>query len=361
MTPTVVSVDELPAMRSDEECPKANGQYIILPDGEKKTALYQRVTNFIKPLADTYRLELWERRMVALGLVANPGLFALVAAAHPDDKNALDDYCKKAKIAAKGGDRADLGTALHTMTERIDRGEDPDTFPEPFRRDLKAYRTAMDAAGIQILHIERYIVLPELKVAGRTDRIVSFGSQPKIADVKTGSLEFGMGEIAAQLACYANGATFYDPKTQTHEPMPDIDKETGIVIHLPAGQGRCELHFIDLKAGWEAVQHADWIRQWRRRRDLSEPWRPGTRLDHLIERRIGLMARIQTLAFYSDGLACLAASWPTGVPTLKHSQDHTPEQLSAIDTILCRVEAEFGAPFGPTDPNSNATLKGATA
>jgi hypothetical protein len=354
---TAVDLDEL-AMRSDETCPLIRGQYSIIPDGGKKAELYSRVTNFIKPLADTYRLELWERRMVALGLVANPGLFALVAAAHPDDKNALDDYCAKAKVAAKGGDRADLGTALHTMTERVDRGEDPDTFPEPFRSDLRAYRATMDAAGIEILEIERYIVLPDLKVAGRTDRIVSFGSQPKIADVKTGSLDFGMGEIAAQLACYANGKTFYDPKIQTHTPMPDVDKDTGIVIHLPAGKGICTLHFVDIKAGWEAVQHADWIRKWRRRRDLSDPWRPGTQLDSLIERRAGIVTRLETLKnLVPDGYAAMARNWPHPIPTFKQSQDHTPEQLNAIDTVLSAIEDQYQAPFGPIDANHNATLK----
>jgi hypothetical protein len=57
----------------------------------------------------------------------------------------------------------------------------------------------------------------------------------------------------------------------------------------------------------------------------------------------------------------MAKNWPVGIPTLKQSQAHTPEQLSAIDTVLCRIETEHGAPFGPVDPNHNATLKGATA
>lgn len=355
MTTTAIPVGDLD-MRSDDECPKVNGQYSIIPDGGKKPLLHRRVTNFIKPLADMYLIELSNQRKVAIGLAANPGLFALVVAAHPDDRQAINSYCEKAKVAAKGDDRADLGTALHTMTERVDRGEDPDTFPEPFRSDLRAYRATMDAAGIEILEIERHIVLPDLKVAGRADRLVSFGSKPMIADVKTGSLDFGMGGICAQLGCYANGATFYDPKTQTHTPMPDIDKDTAIVIHLPAGQGICTLHFVDIKAGWEAVQHADWIHKWRKRKDLSEPWHPGTRFDSLIERRVGIVTRLETLRDLG-ALQRVAKLWPDGVPTLKASQEHSPDQLSAIDTVLCQVEMEYQAPFGPTDPNTNASLK----
>lgn len=360
MTATAVSLDEL-AVRTEEKCPIIRGQYSIVPEGEKKAVLHQRVTNFVRVLSDTYRLERWERRCVAQGLVQSPGLRTLAASTPLDDKDAWDEICVKAKQAVKADDKADGGTGWHTLTERVDRGEPIDSFPTDYQSPLRAYRSTIEAAGMEILEIEKYVVLRELRVAGRFDRLVTFGSQATVADLKTGSLEFGMGEIAAQLACYANADTFYDPQTCTHTPMPDVDKDVAVVIHLPAGSDVCTLHYVDIKAGWEAVQHANWVRGWRRRKDLSDPWRPGTRLDALVERRIGLVARIQTLAFYPDGLARVAASWPTGIPTLKQSQDHTPEQLSAIDTLLCQIETELQAPFGATDPNSNASLKGATA
>lgn len=347
MTTTAIAVEDLADMRTEEECPLVNGQYAIVPDGSKtkKTELHQRVTNFIGPLKDMYLIQKSDLRKVALGLVSDPGLFALVAAAHPDDRRALDDYCRKAKTAAKGDQRSQLGTALHTMTERVDRGEDPDTFPEPFRSDLKAYRAALDAAGIQILHIERYVVLPDLKVAGRTDRIVQFGSKPMVADIKTGSLDFGVAEIAAQIGAYANGTTFYNPKTQTHEPMPDMDRDTGIIIHLPAAQARCELHFVDIKAGWEAAQHADWIRQWRRRKDLSEPWNPHSPTTQPDVRRARLIERALTLPRDQ-----LAAAWPPDVPTFKQTATHTPGQLDLIAIAISTVENRNQAPFAIPDP-----------
>ena len=37
----------------------------------------------------------------------------------------------------------------------------------------------------------------------------------------------------------------------------------------PAGQARCELHWIDIAAGWHAAQLAAAVRGWRARRDLT--------------------------------------------------------------------------------------------
>lgn len=357
MTAASVSIGEL-AMRSDEECPLVKGQYKIRSEDGKRYDFYTRVTNSISCLGDRFLIERKNERDVAIGLAQTPGLYALAVAAHPDDRNAYNEICTKAKTAAKGSDKADQGTAKHTLTERVDRGEDPDMFPEPFRSDLLAYKQTLDAAGITIIEIEKYVVLPDLKVAGRFDRLVSFGSKPMIADLKTGSLDFGVGEMAAQLATYSRGKTIYDPKTETHQPMPEVDQDVGIIIHLPVGKGVCTLYFIDLQAGWEAVGHAAWVRQWRKRKDLADPWRPGTRFDALIERRTGIVTRLETLkATNPAALAELGRNWPAAIPTLKQSQEHTAEQLNAIDEILTRIEDRYQAPFGPTDPNHNASLK----
>jgi hypothetical protein len=358
MTATAVGLDELAAMRTEEKCPLVRGQYSIVPDGEKKAVLHQRVSNFKRPLADMFNIDRWDRHNIVEGIVRSPGLQALAASTPRDDKDAWDDICEQARAAVKAGDKASGGTGRHTMTERIDRGESLDTFPEPYRSELAAYQATLEAAGMEIVEIEQYVVLPEWRVAGRFDRLVSFGSKPMIADLKTGSIDFGMGEIAVQLACYANAATIYDPQTCRHRPMPDVDKETGLVIHLPAGKAECTLHFVDIAAGWEAAQHAQWVKQWRKRKDLSDPWRPGIRFDALIERRTNLVARIEMLKAHSQAaIAELASSWPNGIPTFKQSTDHTPEQLNAIDTVLSTIEDKHHAPFGNVDPNQRKVTK----
>lgn len=356
MTVTAVSVDEL-AMRTEDLIPfDQYGRYLIVPEGGKKPVPHTRVTTFASTLDDRYGLEKWGLRMSALGFVARQDLYARLASTRPDDKAALDKLCTEAKEAAAASAGANMGTALHAMCERVDLGEDI-TFPPPFDADVKAYRQTLEAAGIVIIPemVERYVVLPELQLGGKLDRILGFGSRPMIADLKTGAdLSYSWGSIAVQLACYANAPTLYNAKAQKHEPMPDVDKDTALVIHLPAGKATCTLHFVDIKAGWEAAQHAAWVRQWRKRKDLSDPWRPGSRLDAVIERRIGLIARLQTLAFHPGALAEVAAAWPTGTPTFKQTDTHTPEQLNAIDHVITTIEDRYQAPFGPTDPNKGA-------
>jgi len=59
----------------------------------------------------------------------------------------------------------------------------------------------------------------------------------------------------------------------THERTPhNADKTIGIIAHLPAGSGTCELIEVDLVAGWDAVQLAKEVREWRSRKGLSKPY-----------------------------------------------------------------------------------------
>jgi hypothetical protein len=205
-----------------------------------------------------------------------PDLYALAAAAPLGDTAALDTLTEAAREAAAASAGSNLGTALHKFTERHDRGEHIEP-PAPWDADLAAYAATMTAAGITIspAHIERITPVPDLGVAGTLDRIAAVpGHGMVIADVKTAQdLRYSWGEIAIQLAIYAHGAGLW---TGTgYDPMPPVRQDRALVIHLPAGQARCDLHWIDLQAGWDAAQLAAQARAWRCRRDLAEPFTAG--------------------------------------------------------------------------------------
>jgi hypothetical protein len=123
--------------------------------------------------------------------------------------------------------------------------------------------------------IEQLTVLDSHKIAGTPDRISTLPTgQRVIFDLKTGSLDFGIGKIAMQLAVYAHSAIY---NVDTFERTPhNADKTVGIIAHLPAGSGKCELVEVDLVAGWEAVQLAKEVREWRTRKGLSKPYVPRT-------------------------------------------------------------------------------------
>jgi hypothetical protein len=353
-----VSVAEL-AMRSDDQCPIAKGRYLMKPPGSPKLVSVQRMTNFIKAVEDTYNLNRWECRNVAIGIAKCDDLREMVIATRPEDKDGLNQICDLAKEQAGGNAKARGGTARHGVIERILRGEmSIDDVPMPLRADIAACLTVFKEAGIQILDVERYVLHDDLLVGGRYDARVSFGSKPMKLDVKTGSLDFSGVSIAAQLYGYASAPWWYDPKTEKCTPAPETDTDIAVVAHVPAGEGRCTLYFVDLAVGREAFELAEKIRAVRKRRDVFEAWQPGTRLDSLIERRAGIVARLETLRTTNPAaLLELARNWPLDIPTLKHSQDHSADQLSIIDTLLCTIEDRHQAPFGPTDPNHNASLK----
>lgn len=317
------------------------GQYVIAGD------YFTRATTFAATIEDRFNLEKWFKRMTALGLVARPDLLAQIAAHHDDDKKKLDAFCEEAIEAAKGSTGANLGTALHRFAERVDQGEAP-IIPEPHDKDIAAYTAKLRESGVRVnpLLMEGVVVCRSLNVAGRFDRIVEIDGfdLPMIADLKTGSIDFSMPTIATQLSIYAYADELYDPATDTCSPMVEVDTKRALVIHLPAGQARCELHLVDIEQGWKAAQLCKQVRGWRQNRSLSQPFQTP-------DRRTFLAGRVENLRDrYPDALADLAAMWPAGVPTFKSGAPHTADQLESIALAISAVEAKHSVTFGESDP-----------
>jgi hypothetical protein len=243
------------------------GRPMVIPPGGGKKVAYTRCTTFVDALEDKYNLQKWQQRMVILGLVDRPDLL-LSAAAHRDDKRQLDKVADDAVEAAKAHANATIGTAIHALTHRIDRGEDIGPVPGEYQRDLDAYTRA--TADLEVLHAETFTVHDGYRIGGTPDRVVRRQGRNYIADIKTGSIEWGAGKIAMQLAVYSR-SSMYEHRTGNRAPLPDIDQDRGIVIHLPAGTGECSLHWVDIAAGWEAVGLAAKVRDWRSRKGLLEP------------------------------------------------------------------------------------------
>lgn len=250
------------------------GRYLLLDPDTGKERAYTRVTTFAKTLSDMYGLGKWQERMVAKGIATRADLYALAAATPVDDKAQFDRICTDAKEAAKATSGANLGTALHAFTEQVDRGDDV-TVPQPWDRDINAYRAELAQHQLKVRRdwIERIVLIPQYGLAGTLDRIygTSLGHN-QIGDVKTGkTLEYSWCEIAIQLALYANAKWLIDPASGQAEPMPDIDQDQALVMHLPAGAGSAQLYTVDIKAGWEAAYICRVVRDWRSRKDLAAP------------------------------------------------------------------------------------------
>lgn len=259
------------------------GRYLLPNPETGKEQAWTRATTLASTLADTYGLTQWQMRMVAKGLGMRSDLLALAAAAHVDDKTTLNRVANDAKEAAGSSAGANAGTALHSFTEAVDRGEDSQ-IPDPWKADIDAYVATLKAHRVNVHPewIERITVVPQFNVAGTFDRILTLPDGRKvIGDVKTGKdLSYSWGEIAIQLALYANATHMWN--VDRWEAVPTLDTSEAVVIWLPVGRATCELFKVDITAGWEQAEVAFGVRQWRSRKNLSRPMvAPGEFADRL--------------------------------------------------------------------------------
>lgn len=378
------------------------GRALIVPPGGGKRRSYMRVTTLASALEDQFNLMAWNMRMVLLGASKRPDLLALAAAADPkadDHKDTLNGLCNQLKDAAAADHGANVGTALHAATQRFDMGQDV-IMPAPYDADVVAYADAMRDAGIErhAEWIERSVVLDDIEVAGTFDRLVHLpGYGWVVADLKTGqTLDFGTPKIAMQIACYANATALYDPGTDQRIPMPEVNREVGMVIHLPSGVGRCDLWLIDIEAGWKKIPVALEVRKWRNRKDLltkyvaasaaplslpaDTPQQAGRAPlppeSHVMPSappagtpvelpRVEWIAQ-RNAALPPAGIQLLLVRWPAEVRAPKAMRavphrDYTDDEIAAIDAVLMPIEREYEIPFGPADPCAAPPAAGAGA
>jgi len=265
------------------------GRYLLPHPTSGREAPWTRVTTFAKTISDTYTLNMWGRRMSVKGLTMRPDLYALAASTSLDNRDALNKIAEQAAEVAGSKTAASLGTALHSFTEVYDRGEDPQV-PSPWDADVRAYAAALEAEGLAVVPdlIERIVLCQRYSVAGTFDRVFrvtrphvveigdwAFGLEPGelvMGDLKTGrDLSYGWGEIAVQLALYANADRMWDPADRVHRAMPEVRKDVAVVVHLPVGQAKATVYDVDIAAGWQAAELCAQVRNWRKVQGLAVP------------------------------------------------------------------------------------------
>jgi hypothetical protein len=243
------------------------GRPMIMPPKGGKRVAYRRCTTFVGCLEDTYNLQSWKTRQVAIGMGQRPDLVLAAASADKDDKRAFNEIAEKATEHALASASATTGTALHALTERVDRGQKLGHVPDPYGDDIKAYERA--TAGIEWLGIEAFRVHDGWKVAGTADRIGrNEHGRLRIYDIKTGSIDYPH-KMAMQLAMYARSLPYDIATDKRGDAEEGLDLSTGIIIHLPAGEGRCDLYEINIAKGWGACVIAKQVWDWRGTKDLT--------------------------------------------------------------------------------------------
>jgi len=239
------------------------GRPLVVPPKGGKPIAYTRATTIANSLDDPSALVAWKMRMAAIGLTMRSDILLSISAAQ-DDKMAVNAYVEEAMEVAGAKTQANIGTAIHALTEKLDLGQEIGPVPEQWAADIVAYEQT--TAQLNIKRIEQFCVLDKFKIAGTPDRLVEYKGELFIADIKTGRIDHP-NNIAMQLAIYAHGLP-YDIDTASRGSWGDVNLQKAIIIHLPAGQGLCKLHFIDIEEGWKGVQFAMRVRKWRDKKGL---------------------------------------------------------------------------------------------
>lgn len=388
----MTSLDDLePPERPDFRRVAKGVPYVVGTDG--KRARYRRSSSAGKILDDEGGLVDWQKRTIIAGAAQRPDLMAVVSTLdHDQDKKAIRDIVEECLVSGKGTQRATTGTAIHRMLDRIDSGDDWTPAPQ-FADAVNAYVNAMDAYGFVVVDIECHCINDTYRLAGTMDRryrttrqlvtptgeILPIGSV-LAGDTKTGrSLEYASGSYTTQLAAYASSMR-YDVVTDERTSFdPPSNQEWAIIVHVSADDGRCDIYWVDLQAGMEALNLAECVRQWRARTDLISPARAplhavrvATPVDApeapvvtdaadtadraasevLAAVRAWLRERVALVrARGDDAVSDLQRLWPAGAPGLKFDTQ-TETQLDDINDALWKVEALWGITFPSSDPRT---------
>ncbi|MGW7434737.1 hypothetical protein [Streptomyces sp. NPDC054849] len=295
MTLNLIEIPQKPVHPNHSVPRDGWGRPLVVPMAGGKPKGYTRTTTFIDCIEDKSALIDWGKRMVLVGATKRADLVDKARGLNPedpDDKKTLNFLAEQATDASGANDKRERGTHLHNLSELVDAGQQlPRTASAQDVEDMGAY--LMETSVLTVKAVEQFVVVDELGVAGTFDRMAEYaGEDPRgefisdnfICDLKTGSVEYGGLKMAAQLACYSRGVLYdhtrfpvdVDSKAElaafkkrvieqqdaagAYRPLPPVNQDWGIIIHLPAGKAECTLYWVDLNLGWEAAQLALTIR-----------------------------------------------------------------------------------------------------
>lgn len=280
---------EAPVRASKEIKFNGWGQYANLPPipGKDRSQSWTRATTLKDILTDKKNLELWSQRQVLRGIAMKPSLitqvqeeieFGEIDFDEKKIKDWLNKICSDARGVAGSFTGAETGTAFHSAAELYDAGnpfninEIMGTLDDQQAAMLSAYANKLAEHKIKpVGHLmERVICVPELKIAGRLDRVYEDQGVLRIGDLKSQKWEPGAFDaisLCVQLAIYANAEWMLNEETWEWEPFPsNIDKKTGVIVWVPAKRpGFADVYDLDLEWGWKLAQASFRVRNtWRK-------------------------------------------------------------------------------------------------
>ena len=311
---------------------------------------YNRPSSMKDAIEDTYGLRVWDKRMVSFGLADRPDLYSKLCDVDREDKSTVNRLCEAAAVAGGSKTKAELGTLIHKVLE-LSWFDDTYKPPEQFAMLVGAVHEQLRRCGLKPVadSAERFVINEEHQVAGTFDLLVTDGTDMFVADIKTGSVDYSTIGFACQLACYANADWFYDGYART--PMWEVSKSTGVIIHANPDDSRCDLYWLDLEVGAQALDLAIEVREIRKFKALTKI-KPAAQIkaetiaEVHTDWRDWITGRVRALIDAGHG-QLIADMWPEDVPKLKENMPYLLEQEDQIARLVANVERSAMALFPP--------------
>lgn len=245
------------------------------PDGEETS--YTRATTLAATMAEQYGLSIWKQRQVVWGLSRRPDLMTMAQTiSGPEDKKALGAIVDEAHVAAGTQAKANRGTAIHSACHAAERGA-YDQVPEELRSHVSGYFAELKRQRLQVIpeYVERTVVVRGYQVAGTFDNLLRCpDGKIRVGDKKTGRMDYSDVEFAIQMALYANADAIFNYDTGQYEPMPEVEKDYAILMHIDPETGHCEAQKIDIRWGWVWAENAAKVMSIRKTKNVITPLIP---------------------------------------------------------------------------------------
>ena len=234
------------------------------------------VTTLAKIPTDTYSIDRWCERMVAIGVTVDKNIRENIAC-HIDNKQRLNDFCEDAKKAAKAHEKADRGIQMHRVLELILLDQEIKLVTDQQRADALVLKRTLDRYKLtpHLNLTEQFVAWPDQVVCGRFDAVLERpDGQLWLVDLKSGPNAVAYPQsTAVQLALYARAphvsvdAPAYGDKQEVTQwrTMPErLDMRTARVLLLPPDEQVGTLHRINIEHGWAGARMALEAVKWRK-------------------------------------------------------------------------------------------------
>jgi len=259
------------------------GRYRIPDPVTGEVRSWTRASNIGAAVADRWALERYNRRQLVRGLAGRVDLLDLLRASVELDNAKCDEVIETALQVAGSTEKANQGTMIHEVQQRVDLGL---PIPEGLERYADGYRAGLARAGLTVVAIEVLLCNRPLGAMGRADRIYREADGTLIiGDTKsTAHLDLAQHEIAPQLTVYAHadyvdargftGSRYGEGDQPNWMRSQSIRQDYALAVHVDRESGAVSFYRVDLYLGGYGANLATQVREWRNVKGILLPYVP---------------------------------------------------------------------------------------